>query len=166
MNLYGLSGEYLRVIDELDAMEGDEPTESTIAMMEEIESNIKTKVDGYCSLIRHYQTVSTALEDELKRIDARRQAAANRAKWLKTRLLAAITAMGERQLKTTLNTVTIAKNGGKQPIQINTRPEELPEELRVVSYQPDTDAIRIRLEAGHEVPGCTLLTRGEHLRLA
>lgn len=35
----------------------------------------------------------------------------------------------------------------------------------VVSYSPDTEAIRQALEFGEDVPGCRLGIRGTHLRI-
>lgn len=166
MNLYEMSNEYLHVLQDLEQMEDGEPTESTIALLQELERDIKNKSDGYCSLIRHYQATEKAIQEEVARLAKRAESAGNRAKWLKTRLHNAIAAIGERQLKTAFNTIAISKNGGKQPVKIDVAPEHLPENLRKVVYQPDVDAIRSSLEAGHEVPGCTLLTRGEHLRLS
>lgn len=164
MNLFEMTNEYRHILNEIEECEGD-PTESVIAMLEQLESDIGNKADGYCSLINHYQAYAKAAQEEAARIAKRSESFANRAKWLKDRLKAAMESLGETKIKTPYHSVTICKNGGAQPIKIEGQPENLPEEFRMVVIKPNTDAIREALVAGQTVPGCQLEPRGNHLRI-
>lgn len=164
-SLFELTGEFLRLMNDLDEIEEGVPTESTLELLAQIEQDIKNKADGYCSLIRHYQSQATALDDEMARLAKRAASKTSKAKWLKDRLKAALEAIGESKIETTLNTIRIAKNGGSQPVKIEVSPEHLPEQYRQVVYQPNKDLIREALQAGQSIPGCQLEQRGTHLRL-
>ena len=67
----------------------------------------------------------------------------------------------QRKIKTPLFTISVAKNGGKQPIYIDQ--DNLQADVFKVKREPDTDKIRERLEAGEKVLGAELKPRGEHL---
>ncbi|EPC67920.1 phage protein [Lacticaseibacillus paracasei subsp. paracasei Lpp126] len=67
----------------------------------------------------------------------------------------------QRKIKTPLFTISVAKNGGKQPIFIDQG--NLQADVFKVKREPDTDKIRERLEAGEKVLGAELKPRGEHL---
>ena len=67
----------------------------------------------------------------------------------------------QRKIKTPLFTISVAKNGGKQPIYIDQ--DNLQADVFKVKREPDTDKIRERLESGEKVLGAELKPRGEHL---
>lgn len=58
---------------------------------------------------------------------------------------------------------TIAKNGGKQPLKIDT--DNVPDDFVKIIYEPDTDKIRKTLEAGKPLPFAHLEERGVHLNV-
>lgn len=167
MTLYDMAAEFRQVLDDLEQQEGAEPTESTLALLAEIEADIKNKADGYCSLIKHYESVSKAINAEVERLQHRQCRNAARAEWLQGRLKLALEAIGEKKIETPLNTIAIVGNGGMKPVTVQCRPEDLPEPYRktVTTIQPNKDAIRKALEAGQFIPGCLLLERGNRLTI-
>lgn len=164
MNLFELSNEYRHLLMELEETD-DEPTESVIAQLQAAEGDIHNKADGYCSLIGHYHAAQKAVEEEIERLQKRANHFSKRSTWLKDRLRAALEFLGETKIKTALNTISICQNGGAQPLTIQVRPEDLPEQFRKVAYEPNRDAIRRALKDGQFIPGCQLMERNSHLRI-
>lgn len=168
MTLYELTNEFRQIMDDLEEIGDGEPTESTIAQLEAIESNIREKADGYCALIKHYQGMAEMVQQENMRLAARAGRFSTKGKWLQDRLKAAMESLKIPKIETPANTISIVNNGGLKPLSIEARAEELPEEYRktVTTHQPDKDAIRKALEQGVTIPGCTLLERGKRLKLS
>jgi hypothetical protein len=84
---------------------------------------------------------------------------------LKERLKEAMEATGKLKLDTPRFKLSVAGNGGKQPLEVAVEPTALPQEFQAVEVRANKDAIRAALEAGVTVPGCTLLPRGTGLRI-
>ena len=66
------------------------------------------------------------------------------------------------ELKAGEYTLKIAKNGGKQPLVIDST---VPDNFMKIKYEPDNDLIRQAIEEGKEVPFAHLEERGRHLNI-
>ena len=89
----------------------------------------------------------------------------NLAKSLKDRLKFFFELQGMKKLETERYKITVAGNGGKQALEVNTIATELPEEFQKIVVEADADKIRDAIADGKEVKGCKLLPRGTHLRI-
>lgn len=166
MTLFDMTAEFRKLLDVLDELDG-EPTPEVLADLECIEGDIRNKADGYCSLIRHYESLFTVNANEASRLAKRAEEFGRKARWLKQRLHDALTRLGLSKLSTATNTVSVCTNGGVIPLNITVAPQDLPPEYRreEVIVRANNDAIRADLEAGVHVVGCGLGERGTHLRL-
>lgn len=164
MTLHQLTDEFQIILNNLD--EDGEPTESVVAQLQEVESMIKDKADGYVSLIKYHESYDGAIQEEIDRLRKRAASFSNKAKWLKQRLFDAMQRMGESKIVTTLHTIRISKNGGELPVEIN--PEQLTKKYQTekLVVSPNREAILADLKAGKEVPGCMVKERGSHLRIS
>lgn len=164
MTLYELSDEFQTILNNMD--EEGEPAESVLAQLDQVESQIKDKADGYVSLIKYHESIDATINDEIDRLRKRAATFANRGKWLKQRLFDAMNRMGETKIATALNTIRISKNGGELPVDIIQ--EKLTKEYQTekVVVSPNREAIIADLKAGKTVPGCVLKERGTHLRIS
>ena len=164
MTLFDMTEEFSAL---LAGIEAEEPSLETLDAMAKIEANIKTKADGYCSLIRHYEAMFTANALEAERLAKRASDFKRKQEWLKFRLHDALVRLGELKIQTATNTITVCKNGGKTPIDIAVAAESLPEvfQSKTTVIKPNSEAIREALEQGHPVPGCSLKEHGTHLRI-
>lgn len=135
-----------------------------IELLEKAEADIKNKMDGYCDVIRRFKDYGTEAEHEAQRYAARAAMWKKKHESLKARLKLALERMGERQIVTAKNTVTICGNGGQQPLEIT---GHVPEEFQktITKVVDDTDRIRLALASG-ELPFARLKDRGSHLRLS
>ncbi len=162
--------EDMQALDALLSEEGidwDSPEVQAIVcdLATENEENFNTKVDNYVALITEWVGRTVTRETEAKRLSALAKIDKNNAERLKERLKYNLEAMGRLKVETPRYRVTVAKNGGKIPLVVNARVEELPADCVRTELKPDNDAIRSKLEAGEAIAGCTLGDRGTSLRI-
>ncbi len=167
MSLYAIQNEIESLIDALlegggTDMAANEALEQHLAGLDEA---LDQKAEGYASVIRSLELRARARKDEASRIRDLAEADEAVADRLKKRLKEAMEATGKQVIDTPRFKLSVAGNGGKQPLVIETPVDDLPSEFRVVRHEPNKDAIRSALEAGQAVPGCTLLPRGTSLRI-
>ena len=164
------------VSDDMFALEdmllevGGDVTEQTVsdfidAQLAEISSNKEAGVDRYAGLINEMELRSSARKAESKRLADLAATDSNAANRLRARLKWFFEQHGSDKVKTPRFNVTIAKNGGVEPLglpeDINTLPTEF------VEWVPKarTTEIRAALAAGTDIPGVSLGERGTSLRI-
>lgn len=167
--LYDITSD-MRAIDQLlDECGGDVSDERVLQAIEnwiaELDTNLRDKVEGYAAYITELLAKATARRAESRRLADLAKANENAAKRLKERLLWALEERGIDKVETPLYVVSVAKNGGKAPLDIQVPAEQLPMEYQKVEYSPAKDSIRNALEQGIEIDGCTLMERGTSLRI-
>jgi len=134
---------------------------------EEIMGDLEGKADNYAAFIQILLARADARLTEGQRLVDRAKTDTNNAKRLKEHMKRIFEFHKVKKVETPRFQITVAKNGGKQPIEVNVLPEDLPDELRTSSvvYKKAGDVIRDKLLAGEEIPGCRLLERGTGLRI-
>lgn len=166
MSLYQLTEELTALLNMADT----EMSEDIDAAMKEhtallIEA-FDAKADNYAALIRTCETRASARYEESQRLNKLAQADEALAMRLRMALLEAMQATGRKKVQTERFALTVAQNGGKQPVVV-TDEDALPAEFRVPvwSEKIDRDAIREALERGDTVEGAVLQPRGFRLNL-
>lgn len=129
------------------------------------EANFEQKAESYCHVIADLKGKIAGAEMELERLTQLHAAYTAQAKDLKTRLRDAVALRGGKAQAGTF-ALRVQQNGGKTPVKLDDslNPESLPDDLRVVKFSPNVDAIRAKLEAGESLPFAALGERGTHLR--
>jgi hypothetical protein len=167
VSLYAITNEISDIIDAL--LEGGQTEADANAALEEhlagLDAALEDRAEAYASVIQELALRAKARKDEAARIRALAEADEAVADRLKRRLKEAMEATGKHRIDGVRFKLSVAANGGKQPLVIETPVDDLPSEFRVVRHEPNKDAIRAALEAGTAVPGCTLLPRGTSLRI-
>ncbi len=164
--------EDLRALDDLlYEVEGDvsdpKVAEAVDAWFAELDSALETKADNYAAFITELLNRAELRSSEAQRLYHRARIDQSTAGWLKDRLKAALEERNVKKLETPRYRISVAGNGGKQPVDIHD-PEAVPRDLCKhvpEHYEPDSDLIRERLADGAEVPGAVLQNRGTHLRI-
>jgi hypothetical protein len=134
--------------------------------LHENSENLKEKADDYLALISEKMRMYAARQGEAERLNRLALTDKNCADRLKARLMFALTEMCITKLETDRYKVTVAKNGGKQKLDIHVPVEELPAYYKkALPLVADKEAIREALEAGKKVPGAVLQERGTSLRI-
>jgi hypothetical protein len=144
------------------------------------------KVDRIAGAIRACEVNANVLAEEIDRLESRKKAWEDRAERIMAATLAAMQARGIKSLETPANRLTVAGNGGVEPLEFTGGP--LPAQLCTVLVKmplatwrrlgeltdhdcvagepgPNTAAIRAALKRGENVPGAKLGERGVHLRM-
>ena len=165
-----------QIADDLRALEallveagGDISDPAATAAFEEWEAELSTnlagKVDNYCGLITEIEVRAAARQAESDRLRDLARVDDNAAKALRERLLFVLQTRNVPKVDTERFRVSVAKNGGKAPLDVRVGPDELPAwavKKRTV-VETDKDAIRARLEAGESLPFATIMERGTRL---
>ena len=149
-----------------DMFYDDEADEQVIFdTLEAIEGEIEDKADKYAIILRTMAGDIETIKKEEARLYARRASLERRSKALKERLQANLEFVGKTKFKTALFSFSIAKNGGKQPIEITSALDEIPGKYLIPQPPvPDKDAIRELLK-DKEVDWAHLLPYGKHLTI-
>ena len=117
-------------------------------------------------VIRQLESDAKALKEEKERLEQRQTICENNAKRLKAALMKAMQLTGhDKKMDAGLFKLTIANNGGKQPLVID---KEVPNSFLKIKYEPDNDRIREYLEKLPEGETCDfahLSEPGKHLRI-
>jgi hypothetical protein len=158
-------------LDALLAAAGGEitpDTEATIdAWFAENEANLADKVDAYCRLISEMEARAEVRKAEAKRLAERARVDENAAAALRERLRWHWEAKNLGKVQTTRYTVSLAKVGGAQKLDLRAGVEDLPAWAVVteVVAKANTDAIRKRLEAGETLDFASLMERGTRISI-
>ena len=168
--IYDIS-EDMAALDALLAETGGEITpeaEAAFAAFEsELAANLHAKTDAYCALIAEIDARSTARKAEAKRLADRAKIDERTADALRERLRWVWEQRGLGKIETDRFTVSLAKNGGKAPLDIRCGVEDLPSwaiKTETIA-RADNDAIRARLESGEVLPFAYLLERGTRISI-
>ncbi len=168
--LYEISEAYTSVMLRLEGSDderlgdGDEIPADLEADMDAIGDALETKVDAICkyrsSLVAH----ADAVDAEIKRLTAKRNALTKRADWLKGYVMSAMLATGAKKLETPLFRLTICRNS--QP-SVTLAGETIPDEFKREKITVELDRAKV-LEAfdlGQELPSVLRVIHGSHLRI-
>ena len=136
------------------------------AWAEENQGNFDLKVDNYAALIKTMEARASVRRDESKRLANRARIDEDAARSLKDRLKLVFQDRKIKKLETARFCVSIAKNGGLCPLEVDeSKIKDLPENCKRIIVEPDKETIRKEIESGKEIVGCKLLERGESLRI-
>ena len=159
-NLYELVGQYDVLMEMLYDPENDE--DFLLDTIEAIEGEIEVKAQNYCNIVSMMDSNAKALDDEIKRLQAKKKTIENRSKWLKKRLFLAMKELGIPKIQTDLYTISIQKNGGVQPVVLT---GEIPDNFKKIVYEDDMAKVREALKNGEELEFAHFGERGESLRI-
>lgn len=159
-NLYELVGQYDVLMEMLYDPDNDE--DCLLDTIEAIEGEIEVKAQNYCHIVSMMDSNAKALDDEIKRLQAKKKTIENRSKWLKNRLFLAMKELGIPKIQTDLYTISIQKNGGVQPVVLT---GEIPDNFKKIVYEDDMAKVREALKNGEELEFAHFGERGESLRI-
>jgi hypothetical protein len=133
----------------------------------EIQGDLHGKLENYARLIHELEARSKARAEEAKRIAALAKADATAAENLRERLRLLWEARALGKIDTPNFRFSLARNGGKAPLDIHGDIESMPvwAVKRETLVYPDKDAIRARLEAGEQLEFATLMERGNRISI-
>ena len=165
-SMYQLTADYEAVLQML--YDGDADEQAIFDTLEAIEGAMEDKADGYAIMIRTIDKDVKGIDEEIRRLQSRKQVLTNRANRLKSTLEMSMRATGRTRFDTILFSFKIQKNGGKRALVLDCPADNLPPNLQKVTVTPDNAAIRKLLEQDDvEVNQYAhLAPQGESLRIS
>lgn len=160
MTLYELRAEYMELLALLE--DPDTDPQVIADTMEGIQGEIDIKCDSYVVVIKNLESQVEMIDAELIRLEKNKSALTNNIKRMKAAVLDTIQMTGSRKMVTDHFKLSIVKNGGKQPMEVD-EIEKIPQAYISMKPVADTEKIRKELEAGRELEFARLKPRGEHL---
>lgn len=163
LTLREISAEFTQALDMVLDTEVEE--QELVEYLAGINCLFEDKADGYANLIQTLNNHVANIEEEEKRLSARKNALKNRVKKLKELLENCMRETGKTKFQTPLYSFSISKVGGKLPLILDVDVEELPEELTTVVKKPNNDEIRNYIETTGDISYAHFGERAETLRI-
>lgn len=170
--LYTIESDMMALDDLLFEAGGDisdpEVAAAVDAMFAEMETNLSAKADGYANWIAERNAMQEACKAEAARLADKARLIGRGVDALKGRLKEFMERRAIPKIETPHWTISVCKNGGMLPIEIDTDvvPVTLPEKFQ---YQPpvevNKEAVRQAIEHGEILNFARAGERGTHLRL-
>lgn len=152
-SLYDINEEHLKIINEIEAMDG-EITEENEAALAINEANLKQKAFAYNEVITQKEGFNQMIDSEIKRLQAMKKTNQNLVGRLKYNLLVAVKTFGEFQIGTIKFGTRKSTSVEVDTEKVNALPDKY--KTRKITEAPDKKAIKSALEDGEEIPGCRL----------
>lgn len=152
---------------------GGEVTPEIEAALAGLLSVERDKVDAYASIIKSLEAKAEASAKLADEIAQKARSAARRAQWLKDRMASYLGERGLERVEGTVWRFQFERNGGKPPIELLVKPEELPAEYQKIAIDADREKLRKMLDTlpdgarlAHDgTPIARLGARGKSLRI-
>lgn len=155
MTLYELTEQRLALQSKLMDLEYD--TETIADTLEGSSTELQAKIVDYGFVIRNMEAFGDAMQEEEKRLAARRKSHNIKVERIKTWLLTNMVGCQISKIECPLFTISVRKN---PPSVIVEDESMIPDNFLVVPDlpppSPDKKAISAALKAGQDVPGCKL----------
>lgn len=160
MTLYDLTGKYMELLTMME--DPDVDPEVLQDTLEAVGGEIEDKAEGYVCVAKELEAEADKFDKEIERLIKNRDSLRNNAKRVKATLLSAMDLIDKPKLTTEHFRVSIARNGGLQPMKIT---GDVPEEYLIYKPEPDNKKIREALDNGLALDFAHLKERGRHLNI-
>lgn len=161
--LYELTDEY-RMLLEM----AEDPDIDLITLNDTLEGltgEIEDKAEGYACVIKELEAEAGKFDAEITRLTLQRDRYNSQVKRMKETLMASMIAMGKTKIPTAHFKVSVANNGGLQPLFVEPDLTKVPEEYLIREPKADNKKIRDALAKGEELAFAHLEPRGQHLSI-
>lgn len=161
--LYELTGEF-RELKQLADTDDEGMAVAVRDTMEAIEAEFNDKALAVSRVILNLDGDVNGIDEEIKRLVARKRVIENRQANIKEYLRENMEASGITKISCPLFTITLAK--GRETVIVDDE-RKVPDDLVRVktTIEPDKKAIRDAIKAGQEVPGCHIETGKPSIRI-
>lgn len=163
--IYEITGELLSFYDFISDPDNEYDDQIFKDTLEGLQGEYTDKVENYMHAIVQLEADADALNKEIERLTKRRDACLNPVKRMKNVLLESMQAVGMPKIQTEHFKLSVAKNGGVQPMKLTADLSEIPEEYIIQEPKADTKKIREALASGKELAFAHLEERGVHLNV-
>lgn len=142
----------------IDEELSDDAFDDTLAC---IMAELEVKAEGYANVIKQLEMESKQAEEIEKEFRQKKEIRARRVKKMKDAIRDAMNIANVKELSAGKFTFKVQKNGGLEPMVID-KPEEVPDNMKVIKYENDNAKIREYLK-DHLVDWAHIEERGTHI---
>lgn len=156
MNLYQLSQTMQDKMTQLGEMllNGETPTAEQENELIDLQGDLQNKLVGYGFVVKNLESEVNAIDDEIKRLTARKKARQNQIELLKNRMMLAMIDNGMDKIKDPVMPIAIRNN--PPSVRLNIDPEHLPAKFVKIKYEADKTALSKALKIGDVIDGVSL----------
>lgn len=164
MNLYDVTGELLEL---QELAESGEVSDTALldAVIADTTIEFNKKIENCAKYIKNLSSNLEALKAETDRLNARMKTINNAISDMKARMLSALKETGIEKVKGELFTISVRANGGKLPVIVDVKTEDLPDDLVKIEEKPDLEALAKYIEEHPENQLAHFGKRGESLSI-
>lgn len=156
MEIFKIAQEFLDLLNEIEELEGELTPELEERLKINAE-NMSSKMEGYCKLIRWYDTQILAAKEETERLRKLIKRAERSQEWMKGAMLDVMEGLDKPKVSAGTFTVGTRKSTAVNIIDESAIPARYANE--VVTVKIDKTAIKDAIKNGEEVPGAQLVER-------
>lgn len=164
-SLYALTNEFQQLID-MDAENDADFADALADTLDATSEQLEDKIEATIIVARQLDTEAEAIDNEIKRLSARKKSIERNAHACRDRVLWAMENTGRDKIKRQLFTITRAKPKKVCAIEDADKIPAQYTKLIPASRQPVKADILKALQAGEEVPGCKLADGKASLRVS
>lgn len=133
--------------------------------LEAIEGEYDDKIEAYCKCIKNLEGDVNAVNEEVKRLQAKKKHLENNIKRMKDTIFNSLKTMERKSAGGKVLKASIQKNGGVLPLVFDVEEDKVPFEFQKVTVEPNNEAIRDALNAGVKLDFAHYGERGESIRI-
>lgn len=161
--LYELTNDYMTLLDM--AQDPNIDPDVLTDNMDSIYGCLEEKIEGYICVMKEVEALEQKYDSEIKRLTAQKTVFRNNLKRMKDHVVKSMNIMGMKKIRTEHFGVSVANNGGVQPMEVTDDINQIPDEYRIYKPEANTEKIRKALENGAELGFAHLSPRGQHLSI-
>lgn len=156
MNLYQLSQtmqDKMTALGEI-LLNGETPTAEQENELIDLQGDLSDKLVSYGYAVKNLDSEVTALDDEIKRLTARKKARQNQIELLKNRMMLAMIDNDMDKIKDPVMPIAIRNN--PPSVRLDIDPIHLPAKYVKIKYEADKTALSKALKIGDVIDGVSL----------
>ena len=162
-----MSNTLFELVDEMQelydmATDPETDPEALDGSIESVMGAIEVKACSYANLIKQLEMEQKQAEMVSQAFADKAKVRKNNIKRMKAAVLDTIQMTGSRKMVTDHFKLSIVKNGGKQPMEVD-EIEKIPQDYLTMKPVANMEKIRQELEGGGQLDFARLKERGEHL---
>jgi hypothetical protein len=138
VKLYEIPNAYRSLMQQIEDADGELSPEVEQSL-DGLQENLETKIDSMCCLVREAESEAESFDTEIKRLQAKKKAAENRAENLKLYMSKSLQAMDLTSIKTPKFSARI-QQAGRPSIKWTGLADDIPERLRRTKVELDGNA--------------------------
>ena len=141
---------------------GETPSQAMIDELLDLKNDLQNKLVNYGKFIKNTQSDIDGLDNEIKRLTAKKRALQSRADTLKTNMQMAMESHGMDKINDPIMPIRLQNSPAS--VHICTNPESLPGEFVKIKYDADKTALVKALKSGMVIDGVELV-QSKHIRI-